>query len=445
MEKRKRKAAEKRGLPSWTQSLPGQSELHNIASIIVTEETEMKSSIAVPGVHEESLSAENLTGVSSERITNGTQESTSQNGLSLSPRKDAKSMPPPSVHWRDSQSAAESLSRRSLRRMEPTLTQSEAALVPMEEVEEEAENLKPSPSKSALPCRVRPSIDLPPSSGISQSSQPERMPSQPSQLPLEVAAPSTLNVLASQRSDGSSALSAKTLSPEASLSSSPPKPETLERLKKIDDIIGALVRHAQRPEAPVAKGSIVTGKRNQMDSRGDPPGSIYDDLDEYRMRNAYLREGHDRIGFLPMGWQEVNNPPMQTSKNKRSRDDLERQGDTGSDEQTTKRRKLKSEIVPAKFTTWKPEWLGKVQCYPVNQLGEDMSDEVWLRGDELHRSADKMKLILETECMYIPSHRIDELVEIAKKNYASLRAVQAMYGNCKHPKKKIRIERYQIK
>jgi hypothetical protein len=332
-----------------------------------------------------------------------------------------EAMPPPPIDWRSSQGDDTSLPRRSLRRSESVLSTSppDAASDEVKPTETETGKSDSSPAGSLS--------DSSPSSNISKSSQPE-------QMPLKAAVQTTPSPASTSQTPSSQS------SPltEASLSSSPPKPETVKRLKAVDQIIQCLIREAQKDDAPTAKGSIVTGKRNQLDARGDPPESIHEDLNEYRMRNAYLREGSERIGFLPQGWSEVFNPPMENS-DKRPHDEMERQIDSAP-----KRRKLQSDYVPARHTTWKPTWLDKVQCYPVNRLGEEMSDVECLRGDELHRNADKMKLILETECMYIPSNRIDELLEIAKKNYASLKAIQAVYGNAKHPNKQVRIERYPI-
>jgi len=266
-----------------------------------------------------------------------------------------------------------------------------------------------------------------PSSDVSKSSQPEKM----AQSSLQAATPPS-----SESSQKSS---------KSALVFTPATPETLEKLKKVNQIVNCLVHDAQKAESPAAIGSIVTGRRNQMDFREDSPSKFYQNDNEYRMRVAYTREGPERFGFLPQGWTEILNAPMESvpgDTKKRSRDEME--VETTEQQTTRKRRKLKSDYVPAINTTWKPAWLDKAQCYPVNKLGEDMSDVECLRGDELHRNADKMKLILETECMYVTSSRIDELVEIAKRNYASLRAIQAVYGNAKHANKQVRVERYQI-
>jgi hypothetical protein len=150
--------------------------------------------------------------------------------------------------------------------------------------------------------------------------------------------------------------------------------------------------------------------------------------------NGYLRDGDDRIGILPNGWKEVTSA-ITTSGRKRSADEME-------ESTINKKRNLKSDYCPASHTTWKPAWLNTTQCYPVDQSGEDMSDVECLHGDGIHRSADKLKHILETECMYIPTHRVDELLEIARETVDTLKKTKEFYGN--ENRKGIRIERHQF-
>jgi 4-hydroxy-3-methylbut-2-enyl diphosphate reductase IspH len=214
----------------------------------------------------------------------------------------------------------------------------------------------------------------------------------------------------------------------------------------IDNVINTMVQDAQKPEAPAAKGSIITGKRNQLDSVqiGDK-----NDTEEWRTMNAYLREGDDRIGILPEGWKEAHSTPATeqspesststTSSRKRTWEGTE----LSKDDNVSKRRKLKSDYCPATHTTWKPAWLETTQCYPVNQMGEDMSEIEVLRGDAVHRNAEKLKRLLEMECMYIPSHQVDELVSIAEETVKSLKRTREYYAT--EPSKKIRIERHEFR
>lgn len=217
--------------------------------------------------------------------------------------------------------------------------------------------------------------------------------------------------------------------------------------ESMDNVINALVQDAQKPDAPVAKGSIITGKRNQLDSVqiiGDKH-----DTEEWRTMNSYLREGDDRIGILPSGWKEAHCTPAteqspesstsNTSGRKRTWEGTE----LPKDDDVSKRRKLKSDYCPATHTTWKPAWLETTQCYPVDQMGEDMSDIEVLRGDAVHRNAEKLKRILEMECMYIPTHRVDELVNIAEETVKSLKRTREYYEA--EPTKKIRIERHEFR
>lgn len=408
LEERKRKNAAKNGRPEFSQQMLGDIS----ESVVSTRAT----------------STEEVTGQSSQ-------------GPPMS-AGDTERMPPPSVNWRKSQSVP--FTQTSQPQAESS--QNVASKSHGEPLKTREYGTIQQDGNSSPPLR---STDEPEGSHSVDGRRPD--PSSSVDLPSSISATGHLSDEADSSPPGPSSLSSSLHmrdQPEKSIlidrpatpSSSPPNAATQTRLKSLNQIITLLVREAQRPESPTALGSLITGKRNQLDSTGDPPVTLFDDLNEYRMRNAYLREGHDRIGVLPEGWKEVTHANMESNSHKRSRDEME----VDEDDTVQKKRKLKSEICPAKFTSWKPAWLDKVQCYPVNQLGEDMSNIACLRGDEIYRNASKMQHILETECMYIPSHRIDELVEIAKANYASLKAVQGVYGNAAHPKNKIRIERYQF-
>ena len=206
----------------------------------------------------------------------------------------------------------------------------------------------------------------------------------------------------------------------------------------MDKVIDEMVQKAQQSDAPAAKGSMITGKRNQLEAFGCD-GTV--DAESLKIINCYLREGDDRIGILPEGWKEVEDAPTDTeaprASRKRSRD-----GPRPSTETASKKRKLKSDYCPATHTTWKPAWLETTQCYPVDQNGHDMSDIDSLKGDGIHRNADKLKRVLETECMYIPNHRIDEMIAIAEDTVKALKRTKEFYNE--HPNKKIRIERHQF-
>ena len=43
-----------------------------------------------------------------------------------------------------------------------------------------------------------------------------------------------------------------------------------------------------------------------------------------------------------------------------------------------------------------------------------------LRGDAIYRNADRLKRVLEDECMYIPTHRVDELLALAQDTCEAL-------------------------
>jgi hypothetical protein len=213
-------------------------------------------------------------------------------------------------------------------------------------------------------------------------------------------------------------------------------------VNNVDDIVKKMVQESQDVNAPPAKGSFITGKRNQLDPRNPAGVGVgTEDLDERKIMNSYIRDGDDRIGILSDGWKEVHEPShvdeSSSSSRKRSHDDVETPSVN-----SFKKRKLKSEYCPAKHTTWKPAWLDTVQCYPVDQNGEDMSDVECLQGDGIHRNADKLKQILETECMYIPSHRVDQLMIIAQETYDALKRTKEFYTNG-HPNA-VRIERHEV-
>jgi hypothetical protein len=207
--------------------------------------------------------------------------------------------------------------------------------------------------------------------------------------------------------------------------------EKSDQISSVESIVDKMVREAQKPDAPAAKGSFITGKRNQLDFREVKSNTAGDDIEVRKIMNGYLRDGDDRIGILSSSWEEVSLIPE--SNNKRPNEDGE--------SSTAKKRKLRSKYCPASHTTWKPSWLDTTQCYPVDQAGEDMSEVECLRGDAIHRNADKLKQILETECMYIPTHRVDELIHIAQETTDILKRTKEF---CVNEKKRIRIERHQF-
>ena len=206
------------------------------------------------------------------------------------------------------------------------------------------------------------------------------------------------------------------------------------KVSNLDDPIYKMVQAAQKREAPPAKGSLITGKRDQLDLESDD--EMMED-EEGKMFNEYLRAGDDRIGILPDGWKEVQDIPSNDEPSRKRSHDI----DGCYAEQIQKRRRLKSDYCPAMHTTWKPAWLDTIQCYPVDETGEDMSDIEYLRGDQIHRSADRMKWILEKECMYIPSHQVDELLSIANDTVKTLERTKEFYE--KEHRSKVRIERHE--
>ena len=211
--------------------------------------------------------------------------------------------------------------------------------------------------------------------------------------------------------------------------------------KNSDHIVHVLVQETQNADAPSAKASFITGKRNQLDFRNVDSTVVTngsDDTDETKMINRCLREGDDRIGISSDDWKEITSRPASSDASGRKRRNVD---DESPEFNKMKRRKLKSEYCPAVHTTWKPAWLGTTQCYPVDQAGEDMSDVECLRGDGIHRNADKLKRILETESMYIPTHRIDELMAIAEETCDCLKRTKQFYAY-EHPRD-VRIEKHE--
>ena len=203
------------------------------------------------------------------------------------------------------------------------------------------------------------------------------------------------------------------------------------QMSTMDDIV-MMVEEEQKSEAPSAKGSFIVGKQNQLDFGTVQGSNPRNDLEEQKIVNGYLRD--DRIGIVSDSSEEV--AAIGGSGRKRPHDDKPLTSTP------SKKRKLRSEYCPASRTTWKPSWLDTTQCYPVDEAGEDMSDVECLRGDAIHRSADKMKQILETECMYIPNHQVDELMTIAQETHETLKRTKEFYA--RKPWKRIRIERHEF-
>jgi len=98
-----------------------------------------------------------------------------------------------------------------------------------------------------------------------------------------------------------------------------------------------------------------------------------------------------------------------------------------------KRRMLKSDYIPAYHTSWKPDWIENTQCYPVNELGFELSEEKCLRGDVVHRNADRLKRVLEQDAMYITTDKVEHLMEIVKETMTSLE--KAKEYTDRHPSK----------
>ena len=192
----------------------------------------------------------------------------------------------------------------------------------------------------------------------------------------------------------------------------------------VTDIGDKIDVETQNPDSPAAKESFVKVEDNQVDF-GTAEGT----------RGEYMRD--NTIGITSTGMGEA--PAVSTANlaRKRSRGEVE-----SPVMNMTKKRTLKSEYCPVIHTSWKPSWLDTTQCYPVDETGEDMSDIECLRGDAIHRSADKLKHILETECMYILNQQVDELMSIARDTYNRLKRTKEFYDN--QPSKRIRIERNQF-
>lgn len=280
------------------------------------------------------------------------------------------------------------------------------------------------PAHSSLPSQPLPTSQSSPPQSSPPTSYDKRMP------------PPPVNWRSSSENTSKLAQETPASSPpkRSSLSSKTDKSPEISMYKVIDE----MVQNAQRSDAPAAKGSMITGKRNQLEAFGsDEIG----DAESLKIISGYLREGDDRIGILPEGWKEVEDAPTDTEAPRASRK-RSREGTHPSTEPLSKKRKLKSEYCPATHTSWKPAWLETTQCYPVDQNGHDMSDIDPLKGDGIHRNADKLKRVLETECMYIPNHRIDEMIAIAEDTIKALKKTKEFYNE--HPNKKIRIERHQF-
>jgi hypothetical protein len=223
--------------------------------------------------------------------------------------------------------------------------------------------------------------------------------------------------------------------------SSPPKrlsssSETISTSEISDKAMDERVQSAQRFDSSAVKGSTSTGKRVPSEEFGSDDTV---NAEELKILSGYLREGDDRIGVSPDDWKEDEDGPVGTEAPRASRK-RPCEGTRISTETSPKKRKLKSDYCPATHTSWTPGWLETTQCYPVDQNGDDMSDIDSLKGDGIHRNADRLKRVLETECMYIPSHRIDEMMTIAEDTLKALKRTKEFYDE--HPNKKIRIERH---
>ena len=150
-------------------------------------------------------------------------------------------------------------------------------------------------------------------------------------------------------------------------------------------------------------------------------------------------------GGIPKGWSEVpeqpttnpkpSSPTPTDARQKRTREEP-------TDENPVKKRKLKSEFRPSTQTTWKPSWLDTTQCYPVDQFGQDMSDVSALWGDEIHRNTERMRRVLERECMYVTTSSMHELVEISRDIMRSCSSSEQFLARCPS---KIRVERHKYR
>ena len=119
-----------------------------------------------------------------------------------------------------------------------------------------------------------------------------------------------------------------------------------------------------------------------------------------------------------------------SSGNKRGHEEAEFEPMPGPN---AKRRMLKSDYIPAYHTSWKPDWIENTQCYPVNELGFELSEEKCLRGDVVHRNADRLKRVLEQDAMYITTDKVEHLMEIVKETMTSLE--KAKEYTDRHPSK----------
>jgi hypothetical protein len=238
--------------------------------------------------------------------------------------------------------------------------------------------------------------------------------------------------------------------------------EKRHRRVEINKEIKSLVQDAQEGNAPVAKGSWITGKRNQHDLADVEAGEESDeDEEEMEMLTAYIRKG-DNEERLPKEWKEVTDQPSdgtekdKAATDKRTTDTNEAKGvdndtadirekrvrDDDEEPPLPKKRKLKADFCPAAKTTWKPSWLDTTQCYPVDQFGEDMSDVTALRGDEIHRNTEKLRRILEKECMYITTATVNDLLDIARDTVRLCKVPEQFLNGFPN---KVRVERHKYK
>ena len=133
-----------------------------------------------------------------------------------------------------------------------------------------------------------------------------------------------------------------------------------------------------------------------------------------------------------------NTTGTQTSGHKRGHEEAEFEPMPAPN---AKRRMLKSDYIPAYHTSWKPDWIENTQCYPVNELGFELSDEACLRGDVVHRNADRLKRVLEQEAMYITTDKVEHLLEIVKETMTSLE--KAKEYTDRHPSK-VSVKRWKF-
>jgi hypothetical protein len=213
--------------------------------------------------------------------------------------------------------------------------------------------------------------------------------------------------------------------------------ERMRRRFDMDKEISTLVRDAQKSDAPVAKGSWLTGKKDQLNlDEIEAQSDSDEDEDEMIIMKSYVRSDKDQ-GKLEEGWMQVEDEPSaQISTDGQKR---EREEDPENPENLVKKRKIKSEVVPASRTAWKPSWLETTQCYPVDQFGQDMSHVEALWGDEIHRNTERMRRLLERECMYITTRTADDLIDIARDTVRLCRRPQQFLARFPN---KVRVERH---